>query len=107
MRNCEERDRFIKQYSKRRFDDVCGKDEKWNKLRDIPIPERYEWIWEHFIAIWQQSLVDFNGNRQIDYRTVMDYAECMKVPLSVTDKRLIMKMKAWAFEQISEMEPKG
>lgn len=88
-----------------KFNEICLKDKKWNELKDIEIPHEYLWIWGHFIAIWQQCLFDFNGNRQFDYRTVMDYAECMKVPLTVKDKRIIFRMKVWAFEQIREMDP--
>ena len=90
----------------RKFNELCEKDKKWNKLKDIPIPARYRWVWEHFIAIWQQCEIDFYGRRVLTYGTVNDYVKCMKVPLSVVDKRLIFKMKVWAFQQIEDMEQK-
>ena len=44
-----------------------------------------------------------SGNVIFTYRTIMDYEECMKVPFRVCDKELLMKIKAWACNQIAEM----
>lgn len=44
------------------------------------------------------------GNPVITFRTLNDYVECMKVPLSVEDKRCILKMKAWACNAIAKLK---
>lgn len=81
-------------------------DEKWKKLRDIPVPKSCEWIFKHFMQIWQGCDYDMAGNVIFTFRTVNDYVECMKVPLTVEDKRLLFMMKAWAMNTISEMKDK-
>ena len=76
-------------------------------LRDIPIPDRYRWIWKHVLNIWYQCEHDMMGNIIFTYGTVNDYVECMKVPLTVIDKKILFKMKGWALDTISELKNKG
>lgn len=45
-----------------------------------------------------------SGNVIFTFRTINDYVECMKVPLTVEDKKMIFKMKAWAMNTISELK---
>lgn len=47
------------------------------------------------------------GNIIFTFHTINDYVECMKVPLTVEDKKMILKMKAWAQNTISEMSDKN
>lgn len=44
------------------------------------------------------------GNVIFTFRTINEYVECMKVPLTVEDKKLLFKMKGWANETISELK---
>lgn len=118
VRNYETRERIIKAKGgdtsdpvayKKAYDEFIemGKlDEKYEKLRDIPIPTEYSWIWEHFLNIWRGCEYDFNGNPKFTFQTLNDYVECMKVPLSVEDKKELLKIKAWAMNAISELEEK-
>ena len=76
------------------------------KLRDIPCPPEYSWIFRHFMQIWQGCEYDMAGNVIFTFRTVNEYAECMKVPLTVEDKKCLFRMKAWACNAISEMRDK-
>ena len=46
------------------------------------------------------------GNVNFSFETINAYVECFKVPLSVRDKKLLFKMKAWACNQIAEMKEK-
>jgi hypothetical protein len=105
-RHFEEREKFIKQMGKDKFDSLAETSEKFARLKDLPFPTRYSWIWGHFLAIWGQCETDMMGNRIFTYGTINDYVECMKVPLSVFDKRILLKMKLWANEQIYEMKEK-
>lgn len=91
---------------KEKFDSLAETSERFAKLKDVPFPTRYSWIWGHFLAIWGQCETDMAGNRIFSFRTINEYVECMKVPLSVIDKRILFKMKIWANEQISEMKEK-
>ena len=82
------------------------KSERWKKLRDIPIPPEYSWIFRHFMEIWRGCEHDFAGNIIFTFKTVNDYVECMKVPLTAEDKKCLFKMKAWAVNTIAEMQDK-
>lgn len=86
------------------FLEQAEKLERWKNLKDIPVPAQYSWIWGKFLQIWYNTERDFNGNVVFTYRAINDYVECMKVPLTVEDKKLLFKMKDWAFIQIHEME---
>lgn len=54
--------------------------------------------------IWNQCEYDFNGNPIFSYRTVNEYVECMKVPLSVLDKKMLFTIKNWALETYYEVK---
>lgn len=110
------REEFIKRRSgpkkdrkkgEKAFFEMGERDENWKKLRDIPIPPEYKWIFRHFLEIWRGCEYDFGGNIVFTFRTINDYVECMKVPLTVEDKRCLFKMKAWACNTIAEMKEKN
>ena len=107
------REKFIEQRSGPNKDRKKGeaaffamgeRDEKWKKLRDIPIPKEYSWIFRHFMEIWRGCEYDFAGNIIFTFRTINDYVECMKVPLTVEDKKCLFRMKAWACNTIADMK---
>lgn len=113
IRNVDIREKFIKQQGggdrkkgERIFLSIGEKDEKWKKLRDIPCPAEYSWIFKHFLQIWQNCEYDESGNVIFTYRTINDYVECMKVPLSVEDKKRLFRMKFWALGVIGEFKKK-
>ena len=116
VRNCEIRDKFIKQHSgvngkdvkkgEKAFFAMGEKSEYWKQLRDIPIPPEYEWIFKHFMQIWQGCEYDFSGNVIFTFRTINEYMECYKVPLTVEDKKCLFKMKAWAMNTIAQLRDK-
>lgn len=115
MRNVDEREKIIELRSgpkkdrkrgERFFFELGEKDEKWKKLRDIPIPPEYSWIFRHFMEIWRGCEYDFAGNIIFTFRTINDYVECMKVPLTVEDKKCLFRMKVWAVNTIAEMKEK-
>ena len=106
VRNCEIRDKFIETRGKKAFLAVGERDPKWKKLRDIPIPKKYAWIFKHFMQIWQGCEYDMMGNVIFTFRTVNDYVECYKVPLTVEDKKCLFRMKAWALNTIAELKEK-
>lgn len=97
---------FIKKFGKERFLEVCKRDERYKKLQEIPVPPEYSWIFKHFMQIWQNAEHDMMGNVIFTFRTINEYVECMKVPLSVLDKKQLFKMKSWALETIAEFKDK-
>lgn len=111
-RNVDIRENFIKRYGKDKkrgeeeFFKLGEQDEKWKKLREIPCPPEYSWIYRHFMQIWQHAEYDMCGNVIFTYRTINDYVECFKVPLTVEDKKMLFKMKGWAMGVISELKEK-
>ena len=111
MRNVEKRENFIKKFGgkdrtlgEKKFLEVCKIDPTFKKLQDIPPPPQYKWIFRQFLQIWQGCECDMMGNVILTFRTINDYVECMKVPLTVEDKKCILKMKAWAMNTIAEMK---
>ena len=55
--------------------------------------------------IWSNCEIDgMNGQRIFTFRTLNDYVQCMKVPLSIAEKKLLLNMKHWADETIAEFE---
>lgn len=54
--------------------------------------------------IWQNCEHDINGNAVLTFRTLNEYVECMKVPLSINDKKMILKIKHWAMNAIAELK---
>ena len=106
MRNVDERQRFIEKFGKQKFLEVCEKDPHFEELKEVPCPPEYEWIFRHFMSIWQNCEYDISGNIIFTYRTVNEYVECMKAPLTVEDKKQLFKMKSWAMEAISELKEK-
>lgn len=70
-------------------------------------PEGSKWIWNHFMYIWQNAdTKEMTGRPIITFRTLNDYEECMKVRLSIKEKKQILLMKHWAYAAISELEDK-
>ena len=111
MRNVDKREDFIKKFGgkdrklgEQKFLEVCKLDPNFERLKDIPCPPEYSWIFRQFLQIWQGCEHDMMGNVIFTFRTVNEYVECMKVPLTVEDKRCIFKMKAWALNTIAEMK---
>lgn len=91
----------------RKFLQAVEKDPSWEKLLDIPCPPEYEWIYYHFLELWRFCEHDMNGNAILTFRTLNDYVECMKVPFTVEEKRLILKMKEWAQATIEDVREKA
>lgn len=111
VRNVDIREKFINQQGggdrskgEKKFFSIGERDEKWKKLRDIPCPAEFSWIFKHFLQIWRNCEYDMAGNVIFTYRTVNDYVECMKVPLTVQDKKYLFDMKFWALNAISELK---
>ena len=110
-RNVDIREKFIKsrggnnrKLGEQKFFEMGETEERYKKLRDIPIPKEYNWIFKHFMQIWQGCEYDMVGNIIFTFRTINDYVECMKVPFTVEDKKMLLKIKAWACNTISEMK---
>lgn len=59
------------------------------------------------MQIWQNAEHDMMGNVIFTFRTINEYVECMKVPLTVEDKKYLFKMKQWANESIAELKEQG
>lgn len=111
MRNVDVREKIInsgrdKRAGWKKFFDLGERDEKYKKLRDVPCPPEFSWIFRHFMQIWQNCEYDMAGNVIFTFRTINEYVECMKVPLTVEDKKYLLKMKAWACNVIAELRDK-
>lgn len=100
-RHIDERDKFIRQKGEKEFIKLCKVSPKMAQLQDIEIPECYTFVFNHFLEIWHYAASDFNGNKIITFGTINDYVRCMKVPLEIRHRKMILKIKDWAEEQIS------
>lgn len=97
---------FIAKFGKERFDTVSKTDENWKKFVPPEFPTRFTWIWYKFLDIWRTCGHDFNGNIILTPRVLMDYCECFMISLTVEEKRLIFRMKAWAEDTIYKLRKK-
>lgn len=100
----ETRDAFIKKFSQEEFERVCKEDPSWEKLKDIPIPPQYSWIFEQFIIMWYNCEHDFNGNVIFTVRTILDYEKFIGINFTIKERRLLLDMKSSAFKGINECE---
>lgn len=105
-RNIDKRIKFVETQGQEAFDRVAAIDENYAKLKDLPCPSECLWIWEHFMNIWNECERDFNGNVILTYGTILDYMECMAVPLNVAERTMVMKMKHWAVSEIAQLKDK-
>ena len=110
VRNVDKRETFIKRFGgddrekgERKFFEVGELDPNFKKLREIPCPSEYTWIYKHFMQIWENAERDMMGNVVFTFRTINEYAECFEVPFTVEDKKELFKMKGWALNVISEL----
>lgn len=104
MRNVEKREKFIKSFGEAKFLETCKKDPNFERLKEVPCPPEYAWIFKHFKQIWQNCEHDMMGNIIFTFRTINEYVECFKVPFTVEDKKELFKMKVWAQATISSLE---
>jgi hypothetical protein len=44
------------------------------------------------------------GNVMFTFSTINDYVECMKPPLTLAEKKLLLRMSHWAKETIAEFD---
>lgn len=102
--NYEKRTDFIKKMGEEAFEKVSSVDSKWKKLRDIPVPDGFMWIWGVFLQMWRMCERDFNGNIIFTPRTILDYEQCFGVNFTILDRQLLIKMKEWANEIVFELK---
>jgi hypothetical protein len=105
IRNCDNREKFIQRFGKERFERLTETDSYYSKYKEPQIPPGCKWIFGQFMYIWGNCEVDgMSGQRIFTFRTLNDYVECMKVPLTVAEKKLLLRMKHWAEEVIFEFQ---
>lgn len=104
--NIEKREDFIKKFGQEEFNRISESDEKWNKLKDIPIPHPFMWLFRHFLMIWRHCEHDLNGNKIFRPVDITQYSECFEVKFTIEEKRLMLLMKEWASSTIIELTSK-
>ena len=107
MRNLDKRKQFVKAFGKDKFLQLAKTEERYKKLLSIKIPDGYTWLWNHFQRIWRDSEHDMNGYPIITPQTVLAYMEYYCVNFDMRQRNLIMQMRLWAIEVISELRKKN
>lgn len=107
VRNIDRREDFIRKFKQKAFDKICEEDESWAKLKTIPIPNGYIWLFNHFLEIWYMCDVDFGGNRIFQTKDILNYCKCFGVNISYYERYLLVKMKGWAMSEISQLDKKS
>ena len=93
---------MIDKFGEERFKALAASDSRYSKYQDPEFVAGEKWIFTQFMNIWQNCGYDsFSGARIITFATINEYVECMKVPLTVAEKKLLLKMKHWADETIA------
>lgn len=107
VRNSDKKRDFIEKFGEEKFKVVALKDpEKWGKFVIPDLPPKFNWIWLNFLDIWRTCEHDFNGNVILTPRVLIDYCECFNVTLTVFEKHLIFRIKAWAQDTIYSLKEK-
>lgn len=102
--NAEQREKFIKQFGEKRFLEVAKEDKRYGELEYLPFPEGFSWLINHFFKIWRHCESDINGNKIFTPRQITDYCDCFGVNINYHERFLILKMKEWAIEAISQLK---
>ena len=82
---------------------MCREDERYAKLKPLPVPKPFGWLFEHFKMIYKHGSHDMWGNKILQPIDVINYCECFKVVLTIEERKLIFLMKDWVSEVISEL----
>lgn len=107
VRNVDKRKKFVKAFGRERFLELAKVDPKYRKLLPVRVPVGYRWLWNHFQRLWRDSEYDMNGYPIITPATVLSYMEYYAVDFDIVQRNLIMRMRSWAVEVISELRKKG
>lgn len=99
----DKRKNFVKAFGKEKFLELAKTEPKYKKLLSIKIPVGYSWLWGHFLRIWRDCEHDMNGYPIITPASVLAYMEYFAVYFDIRQRELIMKMKGWAIEVISDL----
>jgi hypothetical protein len=98
-----EREDFIKKFGQKKFDELSLIDDNLSKLRDIPMPQGFVWLFSHFLEIWRNCETNLNGYKIFTPRQILDYSDCFCVYFSVREKQLLLKWKEWADITIADL----
>ena len=105
VRNVDRREDFRKKFGKDRFNALMERDSYYGKFRDPEIPKGCGWIFSQFLYVWGNAPRDgMTGNVVFTFSTVNDYVECLSPPLSLAEKKLLLRMAHWAREAIAEFD---
>lgn len=104
VRNSLDRDNFIKRFGEERFLKLTETDSYYKKYREPKIPVGCNWIWRHFLDIWNNCNTDFNGYPILSFAEINAYEQCMDIHFSLVEKRLLLKIRNWVLEEISELK---
>lgn len=95
----------MERFGEERFRKLTETDSYYGKFKEPEIPPGCRWIFGQFMYIWTNAEVDgMSGRRQFSFRLLNEYETCMKVPLSVAEKKLLLRMRGWAEEVIAEFD---
>lgn len=105
----ERREDFEKKFGKERFARLMETDPYYKKYREAEMPPGCRWIFSQFMYVWTNAPRDgMSGQVIFTFSTLNDYVACMKTPLTVAEKKLLLKMSHWAKEVIADFEaPSG
>lgn len=103
VKNSDKKTDFISKFGEEKFEKAAKLDEKWAKFVTPDLPTRFNWIWLVFLDIWRTCARDFNGNVILTPKVITEYTECFLINLSVYEKHLIFRLKAWAEDTIYEL----
>lgn len=103
--NVDRREEFKERFGEERFEKLMKSDSYYRKFRDPEIPPGCKWMFSQFLYVWGNAPRDgMTGNVLFTFSTINEYVECMKAPLSLAEKKLMLRMSHWAKETIAEFD---
>ena len=107
IRNADRRDTLRKQFGEEKWKNLVENDSHYKKYKDPEVPEGNRWIFNQFLYIYFNSGFDsMGGSSLLSFHSLNAYVKCMEAPLTIAEKKLILKMKGWASETISDFDKK-
>jgi len=101
------REKLKKRFGEEKFKALMETDSYYKKFKDPVIPKGCNWIFRQFLYIYNNTDHDgLTGNVKFTFNALNEYCRCMGTPLTIAEKKLLLRMNSWANEQIAEFDQK-
>ncbi|MBO6130977.1 MAG: hypothetical protein J6P28_03315 [Treponema sp.] len=107
IRNSDRRDFLKSKFGEEKWNNLVKNDSHYKRYKEPEVPNGCRWIFNQFLYIYFNSgFSPMSGASMMTFQSLNDYVMCMGAPLTIAEKKLILKMKGWAGEVIADFDKK-